>query len=424
MTRFKDLQGKNVLLLGVGKEGTATKKALEEYAPAANIFLYDDVPGDQEFGVWLTADEVRSRVDATWIVIKTPGIPPHHAVLQQVRAAGATVTTATNLFFAERKGRGKIIGITGTKGKTTTASLLAHTLKAAELPVVLIGNVGVPMLSALRAPEETIFVIELSSYMLADLEVAPDIAVFVSLFAEHMDWHGSVEKYQEDKMRITTLQTAEDVFVYNEKFSKLGELAKRTKAQGIAFSLHEDVALNLLRLEGEHNKENACAVLAVARLLNVSHEVTEKAFASFAPVPYRLEHVGEFQGVTFINDSISTTPESAIAAIRTFEERLSVLILGGHDRGYDFSSLIEVLKKLSDVDICIMPGGERLMKACDDAGIFYHVVQTLDEPVRMAYKKKKGVCLLSPASPSYGQFKNFEDRGDQFKAAVVRLKGD
>lgn len=423
MIRLADLQEKNVLLLGYGKEGDATHKALQEKTSSAKIFVYDDVK-KEEGEYWLSKEEVAHRVDASWVVIKTPGIPPHHDVLTAVKEHGAQVTTATNLFFAERKGRGKIIGVTGTKGKTTTASLLAHTLKAAGLPVMLVGNVGVPMLSAIDASGETIFVTELSSYMLADLNIAPDIAVFVSLFNEHMDWHGSVEKYQEDKMRIATLQTADDIFLYNKKFPALQELAQKVSARCIPFALHNNEALDVLNLEGEHNKENACAVLAVAELFNVPGETIKRAFASFAPVPHRLERVGVFQGVTFINDSISTTPESAIAAIDTYKDDLSVIILGGYDRGYDFSSLANRLAGLPGVEVCVMPGGDRLEDALQKAGVTYRSVQTLEEPVKLAYEKGRGVCLLSPASPSYGQFKNFEDRGDQFKAAITRISAE
>lgn len=413
MITLHDLAGKNVLLLGYGKEGAATEAVLKRLIPSAHLVIYDDHLPDFSH---------LPEVDPSWVVIKTPGVPVHHPVAQKLRASSIPMTTATNLFFAERKGKGKIIGITATKGKSTTASLMAGVLKEAGVPSMLVGNIGLPMLSMIDAPNDTMFVVELSSYMLADLEIGPDIAVFVNLFEEHMDWHGSVEAYQRDKMRIATTQTEDEVFVYNENSAILKEFAGKVRSRPRAFALHDEPALEALTLEGAHNKENACAVLAVCDELGIGHDIAAQAFTVFKPLPHRLERVGTYGGITFINDSISTTPQSALAAIDVHQDALGAIILGGQDRGYDFTPLAERLAQMSKVRVYVLPGGEHLEAKFKKFDREFFTMPTFDEIVNdiFAHAKTPLTCLLSPASPSYGQFKNFEDRGEQFKAAILR----
>lgn len=411
--RLDDLRGKNVVILGYGKEGSATTDVLKARKIPAVITDEKPMEGVVNFS---SINDVITTADADTVVIKSPGIPWHRPVVEELRTKGVVFTSSTNLFMAERKGRGKIIGVTGTKGKSTTASLLAHVLKA-----TLVGNIGKPSIAEVDAPDATVFVAEMSSYQLADLEIAPDIAVIINLYEEHMDWHGDVAAYHAAKMRIAELQKEGDVFVYNEKFSQLVELAGRVKSKVIPFGLHDDPVLSSLTLLGEHNKENACAVLTVARHLGVGDDQIAEAFTSFRPLPHRLEVVGEIDGVTFVNDSISTTPQSSMAAIDVFGDRLGAIILGGQDRGYTFGELARRVVDLKMVAY-IMPGGDHIAEAIREAGGASMPVKTLDEAVAHAKANLKPgrVCLLSPASPSYGQFKNFEERGDMFKAAALK----
>lgn len=411
--RLDDLLGKNVVMLGYGKEGMAMVNVLKGRGISATITDERPMEGVAHFS---SINDVIARADANTVVIKSPGIPWHRPAVEELGARGAVFTSSTNLFMAERKGRGKIIGVTGTKGKSTTASLLAHVLRAK-----LVGNIGQPAIAEVDAADDTVFVIEMSSYQLADLNLAPDIAVLINLYEEHMDWHGDISAYQAAKMRIAELQTESDVFVYNEKFPQLRELAGRVKSTAIPFSRHDDAVLSSLALLGEHNKENACAVLAVARFLGVTDDVIAQACATFQPLPHRLEIVGEVGGITYVNDSISTTPQSAMAAIEVFKDRLGAIILGGQDRGYAFDELARRVVG-SSVTTYIMPGGERIAEAIREAGGVSMPVKTLEEAVaHVKVNLKPGqVCLLSPASPSYGQFKNFEERGDMFKVAALK----
>lgn len=415
--RLADCSEKLVIILGFGREGKAMLNVLKSKVPSARIIVTDeqsiDVP---EFK---TLSDAIAAVTSETIVIKSPGIPFQKAYVEEMQHAGAQFASSTNLFMAERKGQGTIIGVTGTKGKSTTSSLLAHVLKEAGGRVVLAGNIGEPSIAHLDEPADTIFVLEMSSYQLADLTVAPDIAMIVNLYEEHMDWHGDVASYHAAKMRIAELQTAADVFVYNEKFPQLVDLAHRVKSETIAFADRADESLDHLHLLGDHNRENAAGVLAVADHFGIDRAIVDRAFASFQPLPHRLQDLGIAQGIRFINDSISTTPQSALAAIEVYKDTLGSIILGGQDRGYDFSDLAKHVVDLG-IRTYILKNGEHLAEAIRSAGGSPIMMSDFSEIVRDAIERgtSGSTCLLSPASPSYGQFKNFEDRGVQFITAV------
>ncbi len=418
--KISDLEDKRIIIFGFGREGQATLEILKKKLPGQKIVVTDEqvVDGLDEF---VLLDQAIELANSNTVIIKSPGIPPHRPVVNSFIERGAKITSATNLFFAERKNNGTIIGVTGTKGKSTTASLLAHTLKTGGLPAVLVGNIGVPMLSAVDALDDSIFVIELSSYMLADLEIGPDIAVFLNLYEEHMDWHGSVADYHEAKWNITAKQGPGDLLIYNETSPVLTMLASRAPARQIPFQKIDDPLLDNLKIKGEHNRENACAVLLVAELLGVTDEKIAEAFSTFKALPHRLEEIATVNGVLYVNDSISTTPQSAMAALGVYGAKVGAILLGGKDRGYDFSELAITLKDLSDVQVLILPGGDRIAQALKKVDVNFVTVESLDSAVDWCHQNLKlnQVCLLSPASPSYGYFKNFEERGDKFRQAVM-----
>lgn len=430
--RLADLSDKLVIILGFGREGKAMVDVLKSHVPTARIIITDeqeiDVP---EFHQLIDAI---AAVTPETIVIKSPGIPWHRSYVEEMQNAGAHFTSSTNLFMLERKllqlksrdeakerPEGLVVGITGTKGKSTTAALLAHVLTEAGKRVVLAGNIGEPAIAHIDEPADTIVVLELSSYQLSDLLIVPDIAVILNLYEEHMDYHGDVESYHAAKMRIADAQTPSDVFVYNEKFPQLVDLARRVKSRALPFVHRNDRSLDSLTLLGEHNRDNAAGVLAVTNCLGIDRDVVERAFATFKPLPHRMQDLGIHHGIRWINDSISTTPQSALAAIDVFERDLGALILGGQDRGYHFTDLA---KRVVDLGITtyILPGGDRIADAIRSAGGVPVPMKTLDEIVAdvVGHAKSGSTCLLSPASPSYGQFKNFEDRGRQFIEVVEK----
>lgn len=416
---LSSLKDKKIIVFGFGKEGQATLAALKAHGLSAVVTDEAELPLDIPEYAPLNA----LTTDANTVVIKSPGISPNRPGVQKFLANGAVITSATNIFLAERKGRGLLIGVTGTKGKSTTSALLAHVLKAAGKSVKLVGNIGSPSLAELDAPDETIFVIELSSYQLSDLTTAPNIGVILNVYEEHMDWHGSVAEYQTAKLRLGEIMTEGDTLVYNKRFPQLVALAGRIKSRTVPFELAEHPTLKSLKLLGDHNKENTCAVLAVAKSLGVPDSDIQRAFATFVPLPHRLQEVGEVRGVLFVNDSISTTPQSAMAAIDVYADRLGVIILGGQDRGYDFTGLAKHLKQLPNVLALVMPGGDRVFQALSDVGVAAEHVGDLGEAVSKSLEHIPGggVCLMSPASPSYGQFKNFEQRGEKFIEAIKKV---
>ncbi len=417
-----ELSGKTIVIFGYGKEGAATYDVLRRKLPDARIIVTDE-KRLEDVSAFHQIEDALMTVTSETVVIKAPGIPWHRPVVEEILERGAHVTSATNIFMAERKGRGTLIGVTGTKGKSTTSSLLAHVLKTAGIPCVLIGNIGSPSIEHIDEPDGTVMVIEMSSYQLADLTTGPDIAVVLNLYEEHMDWHGDVASYHAAKMRIADTQASTDIFVYNERFSQLLELAKCVKSRAIPFHLSDDPVLDTLTLRGEHNRENASAVLAVTDFLHIGRQDVASAFASFTPLPHRLEDVGTVHGILFVNDSISTTPQSALAAIEVFADRLGAIILGGQDRGYHFDELAKRVVELG-VHVYVMPGGDRILEAIAKAGGKAMAVKTLDEAVKDAtqHLAEGQVMLLSPASPSYGQFKNFEERGEAFKRAIASIQ--
>lgn len=425
-----DFSHKLVIILGFGREGKATYDVLRSKVPSARIIVTDeqkiDVP---EFHALHDAIAVAT---SETVIVKSPGIPWHRSYITELQNIGVHFTSSTNIFFAERKRsrtgpliqnelEGAIIGVTGTKGKSTTSSLLAHVLRTAGKRVVLAGNIGDPAIAHLDEPADTVFVLEMSSYQLSDLVLAPDVAVLLNLYEEHMDYHGDIASYHAAKMRIADLQTPHDVLVYNEAFPQLVALAERVKSRTIPFAARNDRALDALTLLGQHNRENAAGVLAVADFFGVAREIVERAFASFQALPHRLQDVGVIHGVRFVNDSFCTTPAAALAAIEVFADSLGAIILGGHDRGYDFSALARRVVDLG-VRPYILQNGQRVAEAIVSAGGTPIMMSDFDVIVAdvLANISENTVCLLSPASPSFGQFKNFVERGEKFTAAVQR----
>lgn len=400
--RFKLLGVKNALILGYGKEGMVTEKYLKKYFPKIKIGIADKKDGENYL-------EKQEEYD---IAIKTPGIPRSLVKIP--------CTTATNLFFSSVKNN-KIIGVTGSKGKSTTASLIYEILKTAGKDVVLVGNIGSPMLEDLLnpIPENRIFVAELSSYQLDDIEYSPNISVATNLFPEHMNYHGNIEKYYAAKKNIINFQNAGDYFVYNSKNKILCDWAKKIKSDKVVFS---DISLDKFKtnLLGEHNKDNVRAAIAAARLLNIKDNIIRKALEIFQPLPHRLEFVGEFRGIKFYDDAISTTPESTIAAIKTISN-VKTIFLGGEDRGYDFRELEKELRKRKIENIVLFPdSGKRILKS--KKGFSILETSSMKEAVEFAFANTKigETCLLSTASPSYSLWKNFEEKGSEFQKWVKK----
>lgn len=429
---IRDLAGKNICILGFGREGQAMAKALQEFAQGCTITVADknetiSVPNDFKKQ---TGEQWLSNLDTFDVLIKSPGIPPQPEItrLQQ------KLTSSTQIFFDTIKGSGAtVIGVTGSKGKSTTSTLIHAILKAAGEDTYLIGNIGEPAIAHLKdAQQKTIFVFEMSSYQLMDLTVSPDIAVVTAFFPEHLDYHGSLEAYLEAKKPIARFQTEKGIVIFNTEFPAAKDIAAESKGTKIPYTVKDSpVDQEDICLKGKHNLGNIAAAWKVSKLLDVDDEIFGEVVTHFKGLPHRLESVGIIDGAEWINDSISTTPESAIAALDAFGDRVSVIILGGQDRGYDFAPLAQKIANSKSLRMAILlpDSGTVIGKALEHAGapvILSHTA-TIEEAVQKARKavldlqNEQGnipIVLLSPAAPSYGHFKNFEDRGEQFRKAV------
>jgi UDP-N-acetylmuramoylalanine-D-glutamate ligase len=395
---------KKILILGYAREGRATERFLKRFVPDAEILIADQASDPNYLERQKEAD----------LVIKTPAISK--------RFLTVPYTTATNLFFANA--HRPIIGITGSKGKSTTTALIAAILKEAGKNVHLVGNIGHAALEALcdDVPEDAIFVMELSSYQLDDIHYSPHIAVFVSFFPEHLDYHGSREEYFKAKSHITTFQTKDDLFIYHPGYPEIATLAQETKAKAIPFKIKPPFSLEGILLEGEHNIQNVLGAITVCEQMGVSLEVMERAIRNFQPLPYRLKNIGTYRGITFYDDALATAPEATIFAIQALKN-VGTIFLGGTDRGYDFQALADTIQKYQIKNVVLFPDtGAKiqalLLKAGYEARFF--ATTSMQEAVHFAYEytPEGSICLLSTASPSYRLWKNYEEKGDLFTKYV------
>lgn len=417
---IRSLAGKRVCILGFGREGRAMAEALETDAPGCIITVADqsdaiDVP--KNYAKQLGKDWLKDLTGFD-VLIKSPGIPPQ----SEFKAVQNKLTSPTQIFLDSVKPSGAIvIGVTGSKGKSTTSALLHTILTTARKDSHLVGNIGEPAIRHLKdAKPGAVFVMEMSSYQLMDLTVSPEIAVVTSFFPEHLDYHGTLEAYLEAKKNIARHQSEKDVVFYCETFKEAKEIALVSKGRKIGFSPGDPgLKPDEVALKGAHNLGNIAGALATALYLGVDKKIALAAIRTFKGLPHRLETVAKTDGVEWVNDSISTTPETAVAALNALGENVSTIIVGGQDRGYDFSLLAKRLLSSKVKTVILLPdSGFVIAKEIERAGVPVLLVEAKDMPeaVRLAKEHtENGIVLLSPASPSYGHFKNFEDRGEQFR---------
>ncbi len=444
--RFSELDGARIGVWGAGREISSFAAQLAKRLPSARIAVavFDEPPA-RDVGETLRAPAVRvvSSEDASAalagcdVLVRSPGVSIYRPELIALRDTGLPVTTATALWLAERGGEG-VIGVTGTKGKSTTAALAAHVARAAGRTVRLVGNIGVPALDLLDEDVAEVTVVELSSYQLADMGTGPEVAVITNLFREHTDWHGSEDAYRADKLRILGLPGVR-VAVVGEREERIARAHPDIEVDvfgvaggweaadgGVSLRGEPKLARADLPLHGEHNALNLCAALTGLEALGVELPDLPRALADFRPLAHRLETVLERDGVTWVDDSISTTPESAIAALASFPGRDVVLIGGGQDRGQDYAALGRALAERGASVVGVPSTGQRLVVAAREAGVPQgRAVEAADlaHAVELArgLVQGGGAVLLSPAAPSYDFFVNFEERGECFRALVHGL---
>ena len=468
MLTLENLRSKKIGIVGFGKEGQAVASFLD----SQNLFatVYDSKNRD-EFD-----DEVLKKLEAnrftfkfgeslksfddSEVIFRSPGFPRLSEGLLEAETRGAIITSQTKWFFDHCPAL--IIGVTGTKGKGTTVTLIAEILnKAKELGIVsdiiledsdiyVTGNIGKddPFELLRKLKNTDIVVFELSSFQLQDLTKSPRIAVCLMITQEHLDHHKDIEEYRRAKSSIVRYQNESDVCIYNWDYpgtvaiGRLGQGRKfmvsrhRQIENGVYASGEQIIVSGMMQngkidvskriLKGAHNLENICSAVAVAVMLGVPLEVQQGTIVNFKGLEHRLEFVGEVRGVKFYNDSISTVPESSMAAIEAFKEP-KVIILGGSDKGSEFDQLATTMQN-SNIRCAVLIGEmtNKIHQALEAHGSEYPILTGANNMQEVLAQVKSiaqsgDVVLLSPACASFGMFKNYKDRGEQFKEWVSKF---
>jgi len=451
--KLTELRGRRVVVWGTGREAIAAVKAIAPMQPGELVVVQDRETFLSSGAGWAElADSVPLRTGAeahaailrAQVLVRSPGVAQTHPWLVEARSHGVRVTGGTALWMADNAARA--IGVTGSKGKSTTATLIHFLLTAVGRPNVLGGNIGT---AALALPEAELYVLELSMYQCADLEDSPRTAALTSLYPEHLDWSGGERQYYRDKLNL--VGHGPECVVYNAHDQRLAAELRQlgpglpAVAVGGADSFHVGPGADgdawfflgaeplfpraALPLVGRHNASNLCVALGALRAVGVDclaqRQSLVDGLAAFVPLAHRLTPIEDPSGITFVDDSISTIPESAIHAIEAYAHRPLTVILGGQDRGVDYSPLRTFLltEKIAATVIGIPDSGPRILQALQDVPSLRRL-SAEDLPAAVALARRHtpagGVVLLSPAAPSYGHFDNYEHRSRVFAEAITQ----
>jgi len=411
--KLNELKDKRILIFGFGREGRDTFKFLRKLFPGKKIGIADrsnEVKKPDRNTMLHLGKNYLAAIGKYDTVVKSPGIP--FKILP--RSAVKKIITQTEIFF--NNCRGRIIGVTGTKGKSTTAALIYRILKDGKVKVHLAGNIGKPVLNLLFSDTpRNVYVYELSSHQLYNLRKSPHVAVFLNVYPEHLDYYKSFKEYANAKANICLWQTENDYLIYNSQNEIVKNIAKKSKAEKI-------------QIKGEYYELDTAAARAVARIFKIPDRIINKSIKKFKHLPHRLELVGTFKGITFYNDALATIPEATISAINKLGDKVETIILGGFDRNIDFRKLAEkVLVSKIKTMIFFPTTGEKIWKTIvrqnkKKKGFNRFFVNNMEEAIRLAYQHtgKGKICLLSTASASFGIFKDYKEKGDLFKKYVKK----
>jgi UDP-N-acetylmuramoylalanine--D-glutamate ligase len=415
--KIADFQGKKIAIVGMG----VNNQKLAQYFDKHKI-TYESIEN------WNTNSDLVGKLDEFEIVFRTPGLPYLAPAIQQAKDNGVVITSQTKLFFDLCPA--PIIGVTGTKGKGTTSTLISQILEAGDHKVWLGGNIGVDPFEFIDFinPNDLV-VLELSSFQLQDLHKSPHVGVVLNITADHLDTsgtynksaHASIEEYFNAKLQIIVFQNAEDFAVLSH------ELPESVRNQGLGQKIifnPKDVDDFEYQLFGKHNLENIAAAVAVGKIYNVPEEKMRMAVKNFKGLPHRLQKVLEKDGITYIEDSISTNEDSTIAAIKAFRKPL-ILIVGGSSKGLEYEKLGEAIKSARNLKAVVVIGEEapKILKNIEGyAGKIFTDAKNMQEIVEQAKNvaTEGDIVLLSPAAASFDMFKNYKDRAEQFVQEISK----
>ncbi len=429
---IKDLKDKNIIIWGMGTEGNAVKSYFEKHTIGNNIYTYNDADGVEKL------NELASVSD---VIVRSPGVSIYKPELKNLKEKGIKITSSSNLFLAEMKQKGtKVIGISGSKGKTLSASMTYHMMKHLGLKVALGGNIGKALIELIDDDYDYV-VGEFSSYQASDLEFSPDVVMFTNLFSVHTEWHGGHEGYCRDKIHLAHQAKAAVVNVNNAELMSYSKALSNRLFYGNEEGFHakdkvlyykNEAICNIdnLQINGNHNLENLAGVLTAMQYLELDWREGLKSLPAFEQVAHRLQDIGTINGVRFINDSISTAPEAAISAMKSFSDNMAI-ISGGTINQQDYTEYAKYIEANPKVKVAatLFQCGPQI-----SASIREHVkrkdfvlieAENLSQTVKEVYKelKKAGgsLVLFSPTAPSFGFYKNFMERGADFINQVNNL---
>ena len=439
--RIGQLEGKSVALWGWGREGRAAYGAIRAQLPRLPLTLFCSATEALEAGAFddallaMETEATAARLATFDVVVKSPGISPYKPEALAAAKQGTRFIGGTALWFAEHP-QARTLCVTGTKGKSTTTALLAHLLRAGGHRTALAGNIGLPLLE-LQDGDAAFWAIELSSYQTGDVAasgVRPQVAVVLNLFPEHLDWHGSETRYVEDKLRLLT-EARPRIAVLNAGDPRLATLQLpdsdvRWFGRGDGWHLRGDALFraetfvmetDTLPLPGRHNRGNLCAVLTAIEALGLDATTLAPHAASFRPLPHRLQTLGTRDGITYVNDSISTTPHASLAALDLFRDRRAAILVGGHDRGIDWQAFADAMRAHAPLAVITMGQNgprihELLAPIAAQAGFTLGAAAELADAMQQARAAlgEAGVILLSPGAPSFGAYRDYVARGRHF----------
>ncbi|MFA6493365.1 MAG: UDP-N-acetylmuramoyl-L-alanine--D-glutamate ligase [Patescibacteria group bacterium] len=459
--KLENLKNQKVGILGLGQENSALLEFL--YKKGINVTVCDkkekgeagehlekikNLPIQFRFG-----DNYLDNLEDFDVVFRTPGLPYLDSKISNALKAGVVVSSQIKLFFDLCPC--PIVGVTGTKGKGTTTTLIYEILKKSSKfsglnsRVFLGGNIGTPPIEFLdKLQVDDVVVLELSSFQLQDLEKSPNIAIALDIKVDHLDYHKDKKEYVEAKTNIVRFQTKDDFAVINADYLTSIELAAATPAQVYWFSRRKSVdkgtwvknkeeiilrdndkdnficKTNELTLRGEHNLENVCAAVTASYLAGADITSIGDSVRSFKGLEHRLEFIREFNGISFYNDSFSTTPDTTIAAVKSFSAPI-ILLVGGSEKNANYEELSEVISSSSVKKIInIGSTGEKIIDLIKRPSInIVKDIKTMDEAINLALDSAESgdVVLLSPASASFDRYKNYKERGELFKKTVLSL---
>ncbi|MEM6781232.1 MAG: UDP-N-acetylmuramoyl-L-alanine--D-glutamate ligase [Pseudomonadota bacterium] len=391
---------KNIAIWGFGREGQAGQAYLKELHPNADFTIIEQGNEDSH------AEKIASGYYD--IILKSPGVSLYKPEIQSALQNGTNVTSGTNLWF-ERYPDACVVAVTGTKGKSTTSAIIHHMLQKCGIHSVLAGNIGTPLIEV--EPAEVV-VAELSSYQIADLKHHPEIAVLTNLYEAHLEWHGGRTQYHKDKMRLFDL--SEDTTTLISKDDEVAKAYLKDRDNVLFYGSNTGDLKIPEVLSKPHNIKNIAAALTVVEVLNAISRLPTNALMDFEALPHRQEVIGERDGITFINDSISTVPETAAVALESFNDKPVALILGGEEKGQDYNVVNKAIQKHGNVKVfCIPDSGillaNRVMNAefCDN-------LETAVQKSQSALNDN-GYVILSPGTPSFPIYKNYVERGEHFR---------